>query len=479
LAAVIDPADDVASHIDDTLKTGLGLCDEQVVRQCVAAAPEHIAQLRRWGLAFDTEPGDDGEKLQLGREGGHSASRIVHAAGDATGRVLEDTLLAKAQAAADLKIFDECFALDLLTDPAGGGPGARCVGALTYHPRFGMQIIRARRVILASGGAGMLWRETSNPAGATGDGIALAFRAGAKLADLELMQFHPTTLYVAGASRALISEAVRGEGAYLLDRDGQRFMASYHEMAELAPRDVVSQAILDRIVKTGANKVFLDVRHLGAERFAKRFPFIDSQCRAFDIDPGCDLIPVHPAAHYMVGGVAVDAAGQTSLAGLWACGEAACTGLHGANRLASNSLIEALVFGCRAGRLAGESVRDGQHLGESIEIIDFWGRYVLDKEFFNDPRGWEVQNMLTAAWLVAELAKRRTESRGVHFRSDHPKHANRSLAGSGASQATHRKSRRTLPQRPPQNQPRLVPPSNPPPRRKRTDCRVEFTRAKI
>ena len=467
LAAVIDPVDDVASHVDDTLKTGLGLCDEQVVRQCINASPEHIAQLRRWGMAFDTEPdgGGGGEKLQLGREGGHSANRIVHAAGDATGRVLEETLLAKAQTMADVKIFEECFALDLLTEPAPGGPGARCIGALTYHPRFGMQIIRARRVILASGGAGMLWRETSNPAVATADGIALAFRAGAKLADLELMQFHPTTLYVAGASRALISEAVRGEGAHLLDRDGERFMASYHEMAELAPRDVVSQAILDRIVKTGANKVFLDVRHIGAERFAKRFPFIDSQCRAFDIDPGRDLIPVHPAAHYMIGGVAVDAAGQTSLPGLWACGEAACTGLHGANRLASNSLAEAMVFGQRAGQLAGESlarsddkfdsgqidwtverstrteldladirnslrammwrnvgiVRDGQHLGESIEIIDFWGRYVLDKEFFNDPRGWEVQNMLTAAWLVAELAKRRTESRGVHFRSDHPK----------------------------------------------------------
>ncbi len=463
LAAVLDEADNLEDHINDTLTTGVGISDEEVVRHCITSAPRHISQLLQWGLEFDKVHSGSGE-LSLGREGGHSANRIVHADGDSTGRVLEETLMAKAAESADLKILDECFALDILTDPPEGGPGAKCIGALTYHSRFGMQIILARQVILASGGAGVLWRETSNPAVATGDGLAMAFRAGAALADLEMMQFHPTTLYVAGASRALISEAVRGEGAYLVDRDGHRFMSEYHEMAELAPRDIVSQAILDRIVKTGTNKVFLDVRHIGAERFAKRFPFIDAQCRAFDIDPGKDLIPVHPAAHYMIGGVKVDIDGRTSLDGLLACGEVACTGLHGGNRLASNSLPEALVFGARAGQVAGEQlaqyngkyntgnfdwkversdrteldladirnslrammwrnigiVRDGQHLTESIEIIDFWGRYVLDKEFFNDPKGWEIQNMLTTAWLIAELALRRTESRGVHFRSDFP-----------------------------------------------------------
>ena len=463
LAAVLDPSDNLENHINDTLTTGVGISDEKVVRHCITSAPEHINQLRRWGLEFDTVTSGS-EELSLGREGGHSTNRIVHADGDATGRALQETLMRRATETDDLKIFDECFALDILTDPPEGGPRAKCVGVLTYHPRYGMQIIRARQIILAAGGAGVLWRETSNPSIATADGLAMAFRAGAILSDLEMMQFHPTTLYIAGASRALISEAVRGEGGYLVDRDGQRFMSEYHEMAELAPRDIVSQAILDRIVKTGTNKVFLDVRHIGAERFAQRFPFIDAQCRAFDIDPSKDLIPVHPAAHYMIGGVKVDIDGRTSLDGLLACGEVACTGLHGGNRLASNSLPEALVFGARTGQIAGEEltkdngkfntgkiewiiersdrteldlvdirnslrammwrnvgiVRDGQHLSESIEIIDFWGRYVLDKEFFNDPRGWEVQNMLTIAWLVAELALRRTESRGVHFRSDFP-----------------------------------------------------------
>lgn len=460
LAAAIGPEDSPDSHIADTLATGMGLCDDDVVRQCISAGPEHIAQLRQWGMPFDT----DGAELSLGREGGHSEHRIVHASGDETGRVLSETLLQQARQCENLKIFDGCFALDLLTSPTDGGAGAACIGALTDHPRFGMQIIRAKQTILAAGGAGVLWRETSNPAGATADGVAMAFRAGAALSDMEMMQFHPTTLYIAGSTRSLVSEAVRGEGAYLLDRDGERFMGEYHEMGELAPRDVVSRAILDHMVKTDTSKVFLDVRHIGAEAFAERFPYIDNQCRNFDIDPGSDLIPVHPAAHYMIGGVRVDADGQTNLSGLLACGEVACTGLHGANRLASNSLVEALVCGARCGEVAGRRstsgetsmnaghidwtversnrteldltdicnslrsmmwrnvgiVRDGQHLGESIEIIDFWGQYVLDKEFFSDHRGWEVQNMLTVAWLIAELALRRTETRGVHYRQDFP-----------------------------------------------------------
>ncbi|MBS3821860.1 MAG: L-aspartate oxidase, partial [Phycisphaerae bacterium] len=423
MAVPTDAARDLDAHVADTLAAGGELCDEAVARDCLAAAPRHLQELREWGVTFDT---DDGE-LQLGREGGHHKPRIVHADGDSTGRAIMLGLLDRARQTPNLKIFDECFALDLLTDPPEAGSDARCVGALTDHPRFGMQIIRARTVILASGGAGVLWRETSNPPVATADGIAMAFRTGVALTDLEMMQFHPTTLYVAGASRSLISEAVRGEGAKLVDRNGHRFMPDYHEMAELAPRDIVSRAILDVAARSGSSRVYLDVRDLGAEFFAGRFPGIDRACREFDIDPGEDLIPVFPAAHYMIGGLRADMEGRTSLSGLFACGEAACTGLHGANRLASNSITEALVFGARCGDRAGREaadddgkftardvdwtvqrsdrteldladirnslrsimwrnvgiLRSGPRLAETLEIIQFWGRYVLDKEFFS------------------------------------------------------------------------------------------------
>jgi len=458
LAAVLDPDDSVEAHVTDTLATAAGLADEQVVRRVIGEAPDHVRQLRDWGVAFDTADG----RLSLGREGGHSANRIVHAQGDATGKAVSEVLAARARQIEGVKLFDECFAVDLLTDPAEGGPAARCLGALTYHKRYGLQIVLARWTILAAGGAGMLWRETTNPPQATADSLALAFRAGAAVADAEMMQFHPTTLYVAGATRSLISEAVRGEGAYLVDRAGNRFMPAVHEQAELAPRDVVSRAIVEHMRRTGATHVYLDVRHLGAEAFERRFPHICQMCRSFDLEPARDLIPVHPAAHYLIGGAHVDDDGQTTLGGLLACGEAACTGLHGANRLASNSLIEALVFGraCgeRAGRDAAEQapaaaprlvstkpaarqtqldltdirnalravmwrnvgiVRGGERLEETREIVQFWGRYVLDKEFFA-PAGWEIQNMLTAAYMIAACAARRTETRGVHYRQDFP-----------------------------------------------------------
>jgi L-aspartate oxidase len=291
----------------------------------------------------------------------------------------------------------------------------------------------------------------------------LAFRAGVSISDAEMMQFHPTTLYIAGSSRSLVSEAVRGEGAYLVDRNGDRFMPQCHEMAELAPRDTVSRAILNQMRDSGSTHVFLDVRHIGGQAFAQRFPQIDHQCKSFGIYPGRDLIPVHPAAHYMIGGARVDIEGRTSIEGLLACGEAACTGMHGANRLASNSLTEALVMGQQCGRLAGEIAsaspgdsgaraidwtnekserteldlsdirsslrsvmwrnvglfRRGGRLEETLEIAAFWGRYVLDKEFY-DPAGWEVQNMLTASYVISNFALRRTETRGVHCREDFP-----------------------------------------------------------
>jgi len=459
LAAAVAQSDSIESHIADTLATANGLGDEQVIREAISAAPQHICQLQQWNVAFDAE----GDRLALGREGGHSADRIIHAQGDATGQVLCDALIRRVKDAPGVKIFDQCFSMDLLTDHTEGNGAANCLGAMTYHPRYGLQVIRARQTILAAGGAGMLWRETTNPPNATADAVAMAFRAGAVLADMEMMQFHPTTLYVAGATRSLISEAVRGEGGTLVDREGRRFMVERHKMAELAPRDVVSRAILQQMAKTHATHVFLNVRHLGREAFTERFPRIDAQCRSFGIDPVKDLIPVHPAAHYMIGGARTDIEGRTSLTGLWACGEAACTGLHGANRLASNSLTEALVFGQRCGRHAGEAlaesdekliarpidwtlpesrrteldltdirnslrsvmwrnvgiVRRGERLTETLEIINFWGRYCLDKEFF-EPSGWEIQNMLTAAYVITECALRRTETRGVHYREDFP-----------------------------------------------------------
>jgi len=451
MAAVIDPADSIEDHINDTLATGNGISDEKIVRECLQSAPGCIRELREWGMKFDT----DGDALQLGREGGHGASRIVHALGDATGRVLEESLFAKAESNANtknIKIFDECFALDLLTDPPEGGDEGTCIGAITYNPKHGMQIIQAKVVILAAGGTGVIWRETSNPPSATGDAIAMAFRAGVRLGDMEMMQFHPTTLYIAGSTRSLISEAVRGEGAYLVNRNGERFMPAYHEMAELAPRDIVSRAILDNMVKTGTNKVFLDVRHIGAKRFAERFPTIFQKCRDFDIDLDTELIPVHPAAHYMIGGVRVDRNGRTSLSGLLACGEAACTGLHGANRLASNSLLEAVVF---AARIA-EDIQDlmpapqssnwpgNIETHEDIEVIEDSKHMSLLRKTMSDEFGvvrtpdgmmsglktilkleqentrQRFENSLVTAKMIAVSALLREESRGGHFRTDYP-----------------------------------------------------------
>jgi len=456
IAAALDAADSVESHVADSIACAAGIGDEQVIRRVVGAAPETVRQLMEWRLPLDMEDG----KPALGREGGHAVARVVHAHGDATGKHLAETLLARVSECDNIKVYQQCFVVDLLTDEQADGA---VVGAVTFHPRYGVQMIWAKQTILAGGGAGMLWRETTNPPSATADAVAVAFRAGAELADMEMMQFHPTTLYVAGSSRALISEAVRGEGAYLVDRDGQRFMSAYHELGELAPRDVVSRAIVAQMATTGCTHVFLDARPIGAEKFRRRFPHIYRLCADFDIDVGKDLIPVHPAAHYMIGGVKTDATGRTSLPGLWACGEAACTGLHGANRLASNSLLEALVLGADCGARAAAAaegdakltarrivsanprsertaldltdirnslrsvmwrnagiVRTGARLAESREIIGFWGRYVMDKEFFGTA-GWEAQNMLTAALLVIECAFRRTETRGVHYREDFPK----------------------------------------------------------
>lgn len=453
IAVVTTAEDSFEKHIEDTLKVGCGLCDRQAVERIVREGPERIRQLIDWGAIFDRR----GKELHRGLEAGHSAARIVHAMGDATGREVSNTLIRVARGQERLRIFEECFAIDLLT--AEG----RCCGVTTYHRHFGHQIFWAKQVILASGGCGRLYRETTNPEIATGDGHAMAFRAGVPLRDMEMMQFHPTTLYVAGASRALISEAVRGEGAHLVDRDGRRFMPDYHPSAELAPRDVVSRSILAEMARKNATCMYLDAKPIGAEKFRKRFPSITRLCEEFDIDVSRDLIPIRPAAHYMIGGVVVDAEARSSMPGLFVCGEAASSGVHGANRLASNSLLEGLVFGAAAGRNAGElaaadpnpaqprnvvsdinpssrtmldvaDVRNSLHsmmwrnvgierfgprLTETAEIIAFWGRYVMDK-LFDNPESWEIQNMLTVARLMTLSAEQRQESRGVHARTDFP-----------------------------------------------------------
>jgi L-aspartate oxidase len=469
IAAVLQPLDSVESHIKDTEIVGVGLCDEQAVRIVVEEGPKRVVELLSWGIHFDKKLGNPYD-LAFGLEGGHSFARIPHAYGDATGKELAQTLINKVHSFETIRVSENTFAIDLITTPSTGAGATepRCLGVLALIDG-NIQVIWARRTILASGGAGQLYRESTNPKIATADGHAMAYRAGATLADMEMVQFHPTVLYVAGSSRALITEAVRGDGAYLVDRNGYRFMKDFHPDLELAPRDVVSRAIVEQIRKTNYTHVFLDVRHLPAEKFRERFPQLAQLCREFDIDITRDPIPIHPATHYMIGGVDADLLGRTSLAGLYAVGEASCSGLHGANRLASNSLLEGLVFGARAGADAAAEAkkndikfpqnlehkiatsprteldvtdvksslrsvmwrnvgieRTGDRLNETREIIAFWSRYVMDKSF--NPAeiehaavaGWELQNMLTACFLITAAAYTRTESRGTHYRLDHP-----------------------------------------------------------
>jgi len=352
-------------------------------------------------------------------------------------------------------LFDQCFVIDLLT--LNQTPGSPVLGAITWHPKYGLQVIWARTTILAMGGAGQVFRETSNPRVATADGIAMAYRAGAQLADMEFVQFHPTTLYIPGAARALISEAVRGEGAHLLDHAGNRFMPAIHELAELAPRDVVARAIVRQIAHQGGKHVWLDCRHI--QNFRTRFPGIHSTLNSFGLDPEKDLIPVHPAAHYTIGGVRTDLQTRTSIPNLLAVGEVTCTGLHGANRLASNSLLEGLVMGAIAGEQAASradagpitphsiisTIEESNHaeldlddvrsslrscmwinagvertrrrLDDACDMLDFWARYTLDK-VFETPDGWEVQNMLTAGALITRAALARDCSIGTHTLND-------------------------------------------------------------
>ncbi|MEI6272015.1 MAG: L-aspartate oxidase [Phycisphaerae bacterium] len=455
IAAVMNAKDSVNAHIQDTLEAGAGLCEANAVRALVEEGPQEIAQLLKWGMRVDR---DESGQPALGLEGGHHCHRIIHSDGDATGVELARCLVEKVREQRRVRVFDRCFAIDILVDQRKGQ--RRAAGVLTWHPRHGLQIIWAKATVLASGGCGQIFRETSNPKVATGDGVSMAWRAGATVTDLEFMQFHPTTLYVAGAPRHLISEAVRGEGAKLVDRDGLSIMRDLHELADLAPRDVVSRAIVKHLAKSGESHVWLDARCMGSNGFSKRFPGLSRMLAGFGLDGGHNLIPVHPAAHYSIGGVETDLYGRTNVPALYACGECAATGVHGANRLASNSLLEGLVFGRRVaqaidldalaaampvpltheverperGELDLADVRSSLRsamwrnvgiersstkLSDMLEMFAFWGRYAFDS-VFDEPMGWETQNMLTSARLMVLAALARNESRGTHTRLDRP-----------------------------------------------------------
>jgi len=463
IAGVVDPEDRFDMHVADTLKAGGELCDPAVVEGVVREAPDRIAELIGWGTQFDLRDGG----LDLGREGGHSHHRIVHALGDATGREVMRAVIERARATPNIEVWPETFTIDLVTHEGV------CRGALVWHPGRGKTMIWARRTILATGGAGQIYRESTNPAGASGDGIALAWRAGAAVRDMEFMQFHPTVLYIAGGSRSLITEAVRGAGAHLVDRDGRRFMPDFDARGELAPRDVVSRAITEVMRRTAHSNVYLDLSHLDAAMVRHRFPGMAKLCRKFGLDLATDRIPVRPGAHYMIGGVVVDDRGRTTVPHLFAAGEVTSSGLHGANRLASNSLLEGLVYGSRAGELAGceagedaaaafdepfavpqigqpaaeeptegppgEALdladirnslrslmwrqvgveRSGESLEEAAQTVAGWCRYVLPRQFTN-PQGWQLQNLLEVGRLMIQAAAARRETRGVHVRSDFP-----------------------------------------------------------
>ena len=454
IAGVLDPRDRFEDHVADTLSAGRGLCDREVVESVVRDAPNAIGDLVGWGVQFDRDAGE----LALGREGGHSRHRIVHALGDMTGKEVMRAVIDRARSRENVELWPDTFTIDLLTDSES------CRGALVWNQDHGKTLVWAKQTILCTGGSGQLYRETTNPLVATGDGLAAAYRAGAELRDMEFMQFHPTVLYIAGSSRILITEAVRGIDAHLVDSTGRRFMFDYDERGELAPRDVVSRSIVAQMAKTHHPNVYLSLTHLQQDLVRERFPGIVRTCRQFDLDVASDWIPVRPGAHYMMGGVTVDHDGRTTLPGLWAAGEATNSGLHGANRLASNSLLEGLVYGARAGVAASEAAasepsdvyridplknpavppsdepldvedvrnslkslmwrnvgveRDRDRLSEAAERLDRYCRYVLVRQF-DRPPGWELQNLLVVGRLMAAAALEREESRGVHQRNDFP-----------------------------------------------------------
>ena len=443
-----EAGDTVARHITDTLTAGAGLCDADAVTAVISDGPAAVAGLRTLGAVFDADPAGG---LARTREGGHSAFRVIHAGGDATGAEVERALLAAANDAS-LPVLTDHVAVDAL-HTAGGAVG----GLLVLDSAGVPGIVRAPAVLLATGGLGQLYQATSNPEVATADGLALALRAGAAVADLEFVQFHPTVLFTGSGARGrcpLVTEAVRGEGAILVDNAGQRVMLGVHPLADLAPRDVVSAAITRRMAATGTDHVYLDATHLGARDFAARFPTVNAACHAAGIDPARDPIPVTPAAHFACGGVSATVDGRTDVTGLYAAGEVARTGLHGANRLASNSLLEGLVVGRRAARAVAQDLATGS-LGDpktaepqSLPAAPIAERDVLQRAMSRYAGiGRDAEGLRTALaiidsatvtrplWtrdavedaaltLVArnllDMGLARTESRGCHLRTDYP-----------------------------------------------------------
>ncbi|MGI5470120.1 L-aspartate oxidase [Streptomyces sp. CA-132043] len=476
IAAALGEGDTPEQHLDDTLVAGAGLCDEKAVRTLVTEGPDAVRRLIATGARFDAD--EDGEEIALTREGGHHRRRIAHAGGDATGAEISRALVEAVRAlgsgerealstegGGDLRTIENALVLDLLTDAEGRTAGVT-LHVMGEGQHDGVGAVHAPAVVLATGGMGQVFSATTNPSVSTGDGVALALRAGAEVSDLEFVQFHPTVLYLgpeAEGQQPLISEAVRGEGAHLVDGDGVRFMVGQHELAELAPRDIVAKGIMRRAQEQGTEHMYLDARHFGAEMWERRFPTILAACRSHGIDPVTEPIPVAPAAHYASGGVRTDLRGRTTVPGLYACGEVACTGVHGANRLASNSLLEGLVFAERIAAdigtrplprpgeprlpdgppmplLAPEARFEIQHLMTAgVGVLrsaasmaeSFKGLVRLassasaesageDKAAEPGVEAWEATNLLLVARALAAGARAREETRGCHWREDHP-----------------------------------------------------------
>jgi L-aspartate oxidase len=454
IAAALSDEDEVGLHFQDTLNAGDGLCNPEAVKILVEEGPERIEELIAWGTQFDR----DGTRLAFGREGAHSRNRILHAHGDSTGREIGRALYAKAKTLPNISVCEFEFSTDLLVE------SGRASGIHMMDEAGAPRKITASSVLLASGGLGQLYRNTTNPGVATGDGVAMAFRVGAEISDIEFIQFHPTALYLKNAPRFLLSEALRGEGAYLRNSNRERFMPKYHDLAELAPRDVVARAIVKELDASDSKDpvVYLDLTHLDGARMKVHFPRIYSTCLQYKIDITKDLIPIRPATHYSMGGIRTNMDGQTSVKGIYAAGETASTGVHGANRLASNSLLEGLVFGARAGKVMRDEIRHSTNTEsakisspqkqtqassegseEKVEQVQdlMWQdvgivrtaegmkRAIQQLEAIRSNMGtprsrrdWEMLNLNIAGLLVARSALAREESRGAHYRTDFPSH---------------------------------------------------------
>jgi L-aspartate oxidase len=465
VAAALAAPDTPDLHLADTLLAGAGLCDVDAARVLVTEGPERVRELAALGAEFDTEMSEGSPYLLLAREGGHSLARVVHAGGDATGAEIERTLVAKVAASPDIEVREGWFAIELLVERN------QCTGVLALRPDGEVEFVRGVDVVLATGGAGQCFAVTTNPALSTGDGIALALKAGIACADLEFVQFHPTALHHPSMPRPLLSEALRGEGAVLRDADGFAFMVDQHELGDLAPRDIVSRAMYERMQIDDTDHVWLDATMIN--EFARRFPTIWAACREVGLDPTVDWLPVAPAAHYLSGGVVTDLDGATTLSHLWACGETACSGVHGANRLASNSLLDGLVFGHRVIEAIVAGKEEPDPTGAMAGVLDLVeddaatpDPVVLPKQRVTDPAAlrasvqrvmsgdcgvvrdaeglqlaaqtladlagladdlparsvatYEVLNVLRVARAIVANATARVESRGAHWRSDYP-----------------------------------------------------------